>query len=80
LRASSLAGLPPALVQVSAHDVLRDQALAYAARLEVEGTPVDVRSYADAPHGWVTYPQIMRVSRRASADLVTFLRRELSGS
>lgn len=78
LRASSLAGLPPAFVQVSAHDVLRDQALAFAARLKAEGTPVDVETYAEAPHGWVTYPKIMRVSLRASADLVDFLRRELS--
>jgi acetyl esterase len=79
IRADSLAGLPPALVQVSAHDVLRDQALAYAARLKGEGTPVDVRTYAEAPHGWATYPGIMRVSQRASADLVAFLRRELAG-
>lgn len=78
IRAASLSGLPAALVQVSAHDVLRDQALTYAARLSTEGTPVEVKTYAEAPHGWVTYPGIMRVSRRASADLVDFLRRELA--
>ncbi|KQP57607.1 hypothetical protein ASF51_07335 [Agreia sp. Leaf283] len=78
IRAASLSGLPAALVQVSAHDVLRDQALAYAARLSAEGTPVEVKTYAEAPHGWVTYPGIMRVSRRASADLVDFLRRALA--
>jgi acetyl esterase len=80
IRAASLAGLPAALVQVSAHDVLRDQALAYAARLAAEGTSVEVETYAEAPHGWVTYPGIMRVSRRASGDLVAFLRRELAAS
>ncbi|MDN4641587.1 alpha/beta hydrolase [Agreia sp. PsM10] len=78
VHAASLAGLPAALVQVSAHDVLRDQALVYAARLSAEGTPVEVKTYAEAPHGWVTYPGIMRVSRRASAELVDFLRRELA--
>lgn len=78
IRASSLAGLPPAFVQVSAHDVLRDQALEYAERLDAEGTRVEVQTYAEAPHGWVTYPGIMRVSARASADLVAFLRRELA--
>ncbi|KQO09942.1 hypothetical protein ASF06_06770 [Agreia sp. Leaf244] len=78
IHAASLSGLPAALVQVSAHDVLRDQALAYAARLSAEGTPVEVKTYAEAPHGWVTYPGIMRVSRRASADLVDFLRRALA--
>jgi len=78
IHAASLAGLPPALVQVSAHDVLRDQALAYAARLKAEGTPIEVKTYAEAPHGWVTYPGIMRVSRRASAELVDFLRRALA--
>jgi acetyl esterase len=78
IHAESLAGLPPAFVQVSAHDVLRDQALAYAARLAAEGTQVEVKTYADAPHGWVTYPGIMRVSARASGDLVDFLSRELA--
>ncbi|WP_052521316.1 alpha/beta hydrolase [Agreia bicolorata] len=80
IHAASLAGLPPAFVQVSAHDVLRDQALDYAARLSAEGTPVEVKTYAEAPHGWVTYPGIMRVSARASADLVDFLRRELAAN
>jgi acetyl esterase len=78
IHAASLSGLPPALVQVSAHDVLRDQALSYAARLDAEGKPVEVKAYDEAPHGWVSYPGIMRVSHRASADLVDFLRRELA--
>ncbi|MCU1476085.1 MAG: alpha/beta hydrolase [Subtercola sp.] len=74
LRAGSLANLPPALVQLGAHDVLHDQGLAYANRLAADGTEMLLITYPEAPHGWVTYPTIMRVATRAADDLVTFLR------
>ncbi|RFA18246.1 hypothetical protein B7R25_14420 [Subtercola boreus] len=76
--AENLSGLPPALVQVAAHDVLRDQAVLYAERLIAAGTRTDVSIYADAAHGWVTYPTIMRVSKRATAELIAFLRKALA--
>ncbi|MCU1482950.1 MAG: alpha/beta hydrolase [Subtercola sp.] len=76
-RASTLANLPPALVQLGAHDVLHDQGLSYARLLGADGTEVTVITYPEAPHGWVTYPRIMRVATRATDDLVAFLRRHL---
>ncbi|PPF80640.1 hypothetical protein C5B96_10805 [Subtercola sp. Z020] len=79
LRAENLGGLPPALVQVAAHDVLRDQGIRYAERLRDAGNRVDVQIYGDAAHGWVTYPHIMPTAKRAAADLVAFLRAALGG-
>ncbi len=37
LRADDFSGLPPALILTASHDVLRDEAEAYAARLERRG-------------------------------------------
>ncbi|UFS59099.1 alpha/beta hydrolase [Subtercola endophyticus] len=76
-RASTFANLPPALVQLGAHDVLHDQGLSYARQLGADGTEVTVITYPEAPHGWVTYPGILRVATRAADDLVEFLRRHL---
>lgn len=66
LLARHLGGLPPAYVLVSAFDVLRDEGLAYAARLEEAGVPVTLRVDEDGTHGDVN---AMGVSR-ASRDLV----------
>ncbi|MEF2977054.1 alpha/beta hydrolase [Subtercola sp. YIM 133946] len=77
LRAATLANLPPALVQLGGHDVLHDQGLAYARRLAGDGTDVTLIDYPEAPHGWVTYPTIIRVATRAADDLVSFLRLNL---
>jgi acetyl esterase/lipase len=41
-RAESLAGLPPAFIQVNGLDPLRDEGLAYAQRLLAEGIPVEL--------------------------------------
>ncbi|MGV9818901.1 alpha/beta hydrolase fold domain-containing protein [Nocardia xishanensis] len=40
MRAESSQGLPPALIVTAEVDPIRDDAEAYAARLEAEGVPV----------------------------------------
>ncbi|MEI7056688.1 alpha/beta hydrolase [Nocardioides sp. CCNWLW239] len=53
-RASTLAGLPPAVVVVAGADPLCSEAEDYAARLAAEGVPVLARTYPRLFHGFLT--------------------------
>lgn len=67
LRAASLAGLPPAYVALAEHDVLRDEGVAYAQRLEAEGVPVEVELFSGQMHGFISMFNILP----SSAQLIS---------
>jgi acetyl esterase len=50
-RAESLAGLPPAFIQVNGLDPLRDEGIEYAMRLMAEGVPVELYCGPGMYHG-----------------------------
>jgi acetyl esterase len=77
LRASSHAGLPPALVQTAQHDPLRDQGAAYAAALRAAGVQVRLTNYVDAVHGYISIPGVVPAARQALAETVAELRSAL---
>ncbi|MES3021595.1 MAG: alpha/beta hydrolase [Pseudomonadota bacterium] len=52
LAAADFSGLPPALVVVLSVDPLRDQAVAYAARLQEAGVPCELIEFAHLTHGF----------------------------
>jgi acetyl esterase len=54
LRATNLAGLPPAVVLTAEHDVLRDEGEEYAKKLEAAGVPVDFKRYEGQTHAFFT--------------------------
>ena len=55
LRASSLAGLPPAFVVLGGCDFLRDAGRAYVERLLADGVEVTEACFAGQPHGFMNF-------------------------
>ena len=54
----SLASLPPVYMVVAECDLLADDCLAYARKLEKSGNEVKVKIYKSMPHGFFDYPYI----------------------
>ncbi|MGH3166502.1 MAG: alpha/beta hydrolase [Trebonia sp.] len=69
LLAASLAGLPPALIQVGEHDPLRDDGTRYAAALRAAGVPVRLTEYVGVPHGFMNFPGLCRIAAQAMSEI-----------
>src|SRR5215475_14080872 len=69
LRAADLTLLPPALVQVAEHDLLREDGVRYAAALRSAAVPVRFTEYVGMPHGYLNFPGICRSARQALAEM-----------
>ena len=68
-RAPSLAGLPPAIIAIPGHDLLRSSEEAYARRLQDDGVSVTVQLDLDLIHAWVEFAQCVPTANRAFARL-----------
>jgi acetyl esterase/lipase len=77
LRASSFAGVAPALVVVCEHDTLRDEGRAYAERLRQAGVPVELSEYAGMIHGFARMPAMIDRGRDVIDEIGTTLRQAL---
>lgn len=69
-RASSLAGLPPAIVNLAGFDPLHDDGLAYATALRDAGVPTEVDREASLVHGYLSYTAVSPSCRTATERLV----------
>ncbi|KAH7385685.1 lipase esterase family protein [Pyrenochaeta sp. MPI-SDFR-AT-0127] len=58
LLSTSLAGLPPTLIQVAGMDPLRDEGIAYAEALKQSGVNVMLKVYPGMPHAFYIYPDL----------------------
>jgi len=69
LRAADHSGLPPAYVLVAEFDPLRDEGLAYAAKLEAAGVPVTLRRFDDQIHAFFVLVNLMESADIAIAEV-----------
>ncbi|MBB5165497.1 alpha/beta hydrolase [Mycobacterium sp. AZCC_0083] len=74
LRASSLAGLPPATVVLAGHDPLHDEGLDYARALRGAGVPVELVTYPTMAHGFLAFAQLVREAGEALEVLAKAIR------
>jgi len=74
LRATSFAGLPPALVITAEFDPLLDEGRAYADKLRAAGVPVTYSEYAGMVHGFMTSAGVLDQGQRAIAELAEAVR------
>ncbi|MFD9961871.1 alpha/beta hydrolase [Amycolatopsis sp. NPDC058986] len=65
LFAEDLSGLPPALVTVAGFDPLRDDGLAYAAKLTESGVPTELIREPGLVHGYLSLTALSTTSRDA---------------
>lgn len=75
MRAAFVANLPPALVITAGYDPLRDEALAYAGRLEEAGNIVQRKHYEGQIHGFFGYSSMTADADDALRTVATFLNR-----
>ena len=74
LLAADHSGLPPAYVLIAEFDPLRDEGLAYAAKLEAAGVPVTVRRFDDQLHAFFGMVNIMESADTAVAEAAVAIR------
>ena len=78
LRASSVAGVAPALVLTAGFDPLRDEGDAYARKLREAGVRVDSICYGGMIHGFVPMGRLIETGNRAVAHIAATLRQALT--
>jgi acetyl esterase len=77
---ATLQDLPPALLLYGDRDVLGEQSVQMAARLQAAGNAMELRRYRGAPHSFVEAMSVSDQARAAVATGAAWLRRHLIGS
>jgi acetyl esterase len=74
LRSQRFGDVPPTLVQVAEHDVLRDEGLEVGRRIEAAGGTVRTTTYPGMVHGFWRHPALFDAAEAALAEAAGFLR------
>jgi epsilon-lactone hydrolase len=71
-------GLPPTLIQVGSDEILRDDALRMAARLQEAGCNAEIEVWPRMPHAWHLYARFLPEGREAIGRIGRFVQSWLS--
>jgi monoterpene epsilon-lactone hydrolase len=71
------AGLPPTLLQVGSDEVLRDDAVRMADRLQAAGCRVELEVWPRMPHAWHLFAPLLPEADRAIERVGAFVRGEI---
>jgi acetyl esterase len=77
LRAGAFGGLPPAIVAVAECDPLRDEGIAYAARLREAGVQVVLHRYRGMIHNFIRYGATVEAASPALTEIASELEQHL---
>jgi acetyl esterase len=77
IRATSFAGVAPALIVTAGYDPLRDEGDAYARKLRAAGVNVDHVSFGGMIHGFVPMGKLIDTGNRAVTLIADSLRHAL---
>ena len=80
LLAPTLAGLPPALLMLAAHDALRDEAHAYGEALLAADNAVTITEYHGLAHGFISMAGAIGAARLAQLQFAQALRAGLAAA
>jgi acetyl esterase len=78
--ADDLSGLPPALIITAEHDTLRDEAKAYADRLESSGVRTQYSCYRGMIHGFLQLAGLVDEAQEAIDEISLFARLDAEDS
>jgi acetyl esterase len=78
VRAASHADLPPAFIATAECDPSRDDAEAFAAKLESAGVQVEMKRYAGMVHGFASWVGFLPGARDVMQDASQFLKKHLA--
>lgn len=76
---ADLRGLPPLLVHVGGDELLLDDSTRLAERARAAGSPVELKIWPLAPHGWQLGSAFMPEARRSIGEAAEFLARHIGG-
>ncbi len=76
-RATDLSGLPPALIEVGAAEMFRDEDVDYASRIWATGGHAELHVWAGAYHGFDVFAAESALAQAAKATRSSWLRRVL---
>jgi acetyl esterase len=80
LRLDDPTGLAPALIYVAELDPLRDEGLAYAARLTAAGIPVQTRRDAGMLHGYLSLAGALPLAAEAVREAAEWIKQRIHGA